>query len=53
MPNILVHLKVADEIAKKHEILDNPNYYLGIITPDAVNLYGFAEKPKRWAAHIR
>jgi len=53
MPNSLVHLKVANEISKKYVELDCPQYYLGIIAPDTVNLYGFAEKSKRWAAHIR
>ena len=53
MPNALVHLNVANKIAKKHINLDESQYYLGIIVPDTVNLYGFAEKSKRWAAHIR
>lgn len=53
MPNSLVHLKVGNEIAKKYKELDYPQYYLGTIAPDTVNLYGFAEKSKRWAAHIR
>ena len=53
MPNALVHLNVANKIAKKHINLDESQYYLGIIVPDTVNLYGFAEKTKRWAAHIR
>jgi len=53
MPYTLVHLKVGSEIAKKYKKYDKPQYYLGLIAPDAVNLNGFAEKDIRWSAHIR
>ena len=53
MPTQIIHLKIGYEYAKKHKQYDNEQFYLGIIAPDAVNLKGFAEKEKRWNAHIR
>lgn len=53
MPTNLIHLKVGYEYAKKHKEYDNKQFYLGLITPDTVNLHGFAEKEKRWGAHVR
>lgn len=53
MPTSIIHLKVGYEYARKHKEYDNKQFYLGLIAPDAVNLNGFAEKEKRWGAHIR
>lgn len=53
MPKLLIHLKVGYEYVKRHKQYDNEQFYLGLIAPDAVNLNGFAEKEKRWSAHIR
>lgn len=53
MPTSLIHFKVGNEYAKNHRQFDNSQFYLGLITPDTVNLHGFAEKKVRWAAHIR
>lgn len=53
MPNIMIHEKVAYNIAKKDKKLDTPNFYLGALAPDAVNLNGFAPKEKRWTSHLR
>lgn len=53
MPTSLIHLKIGYEHAKKHNQYNNKEFYLGLIAPDAVNLNGFAEKEKRWGAHIR
>lgn len=53
MPTPIIHLKVGYEYAQKHKQYDNKQFYLGIIAPDTVNLNGFAEKEKRWGAHIR
>ena len=53
MPTSIIHLKVGYEYAKRHKQYDNKKFYLGIIAPDAVNLNGFAEKEKRWSAHLR
>ncbi|MCI8699931.1 MAG: hypothetical protein HFJ47_01145 [Clostridia bacterium] len=53
MPTSIIHLKVGYEYAKKYKQYDNKQFYLGLIAPDAVNLNGFAEKEKRWNAHIR
>lgn len=53
MPTSLIHLKIGYEHAQKHKEYDNKQFYLGLIAPDAVNLNGFAEKEKRWGAHLR
>ena len=53
MPSILFHELVGYKIAKKYKKYDNPDFYLGIIVPDAINAYGFASKEKRWATHFR
>lgn len=53
MPTSLFHLNVSKKIAEKHQKYDTPNFYIGTIAPDAVNLNGFAEKSIRWAAHKR
>lgn len=53
MPSILFHMRVGVEIIKKNPKLDNPQFYLGLIAPDAVNVDGFAPKNIRWDAHIR
>ena len=53
MPNIFIHEKVAYNIAKENKYLDTPNFYLGVLAPDAVNLNGFAPKEERWASHLR
>ena len=44
MPNIFIHEKVAYNLAKENKYLDTPNFYLGVLAPDAVNLNGFAPK---------
>lgn len=53
MPNIFIHEKVAYNIAKENKYLDTPNFYLGVLAPDAVNLNGFAPKEERWTSHLR
>ena len=53
MPTCLFHLNVSKKIAEKYPKYDTPNFYIGTIAPDAVNLNGFAEKNIRWAAHKR
>ena len=53
MPTPIIHLKIGYEYAKKYKQYDNAQFYLGLIAPDAINLHGFAEKEKRWSAHIR
>ena len=53
MPNIFIHEKVAYNIAKENKYLDTPNFYLGVLAPDAVNLNGFASKEERWTSHLR
>ena len=53
MPSILFHELVGNKIAKKYKKYDTCNFYFGIIAPDAVNAYGFADKEKRWSTHLR
>lgn len=53
MPSTLFHLKVGYEFATKHTEYNKPEFYLGVIAPDAVNLNGFAEKSIRWKSHNR
>lgn len=53
MPTSMFHLNVAKKIATMYQKYDTPNFYIGTIAPDAVNLNGFAEKKVRYAAHRR
>lgn len=53
MPNIMIHEKVAYNIAKEIRELDNKDFYLGALAPDAVNVHGFASKEERWTSHLR
>lgn len=53
MPSLLIHLRVAYELKDKLLVENLPQFYLGTIAPDTVNLNGFAEKPIRWKAHLR
>ncbi len=53
MPSTMVHLFTADKIASALEINDISQFFLGSVSPDAVNLNGFASQEVRYAAHIR
>lgn len=53
MPSILFHELIGYKFAKKYKKYDVPNFYLGVMAPDAVNAYGFASKEKRWKTHFR
>ncbi len=53
MPSSCVHLKVAYLLKSKMNIKNQSEFYLGCISPDAVNLDGFAEQKVRYTAHIR
>ncbi|MCR5607098.1 MAG: hypothetical protein K6F69_09835 [Treponema sp.] len=53
MPSSLYHLNVAYLIAQADKSLYTPEYFLGAIAPDCVNLNGFAPKNIRWQAHNR
>ena len=52
MPNIMIHEEVGYFLSKRIG-KNSYNYYLGILTPDAVNLNGFAPKIDRWTSHLR
>ncbi len=53
MPSIAVHLTVASLLADRLSVSALPDYYLGTISPDSVNVDGFASQQQRYAAHIR
>ena len=49
-----MHLYVGKKIVERYpQIIDHPQFYLGCIISDSVNIDGLAEKAVRWAAHIR
>ena len=53
MPSVCVHLMTACILKDRLDIINESDFYLGSIAPDAVNLNGFAEERVRYAAHLR
>ena len=53
MPSFPVHLVVADMLAETIGVQNMPDFMLGTIAPDSVNLKGFASQELRYGAHIR
>ena len=53
MPTSVIHEIVAKKITTSNKMLDNYNFYLGCVAPDAVNFSGFASKEIRWKSHLR
>ncbi len=53
MPSSIVHLFVANSIKNALGVTDEAQFYLGAISPDAVNLDGFATEQVRYTAHLR
>lgn len=53
MPSSPVHLKVAYLMCEELGIGDRGEFILGAISPDCVNLSGFASEELRYNAHIR
>ena len=53
MPSFPVHLVVADMLAETIGVQNMPDFMLGTIAPDSVNLKGFASQQLRYGAHIR
>ena len=53
MPSCPVHLKAAFLLCDKLGIENKPDFFLGSIAPDCVNLDGFASQEIRYGAHIR
>lgn len=53
MPSACVHLKVAYLLTDTLNISNKADFYLGAVSPDAVNLEGFANEKTRYNAHIR
>ncbi len=53
MPSAIVHLKAAYDMAEILNIQDQGQFYLGAVSPDAVNIDGFADQSVRYPAHIR
>lgn len=52
MPSIMIHEEVAYYLSSRINI-NSYNYYLGVLTPDSVNIDGFGSKIDRWTAHLR
>lgn len=49
-----MHLYVGYLLARETGgIASPPQFYLGCVAPDCVNMDGFAKKETRWAAHLR
>lgn len=54
MPGSITHLEAAYKFANQNlSDSEKPLFFLGSVAPDAVNMDGFADKPIRWAAHLR
>lgn len=53
MPSFPVHLVIAQKLCDEIGILCKPDFMLGTIAPDSVNLKGFASQELRYGAHIR
>lgn len=53
MPSAIVHLKVAYDIAQKLGVKNYGQFYAGAVSPDAVNIDGFADQSVRYPAHLR
>ncbi|MBR1751359.1 MAG: zinc dependent phospholipase C family protein [Ruminococcus sp.] len=53
MPSAIVHLKAAFDLAERLKVQNLGQFYLGAVSPDAVNLDGFAGQEVRYPAHIR
>lgn len=53
MPSAVVHLKVAYDLRDELGIKDDGRFYVGAVSPDAVNIDGFASQEVRYGAHIR
>ena len=52
MPEIVIHEKVAYELAKLNDLYSR-DFFLGNMAPDSVNFLGFAPKEERWTSHVR
>lgn len=53
MPSFPVHIIVAQALCGEIGVENKPQFMLGCIAPDSVNLKGFASQQVRYAAHIR
>lgn len=54
MPSNMIHLLTGLAFVGSSNLVKNQSqFYLGCIAPDAVNVYSFAEKNVRTAAHLR
>lgn len=53
MPSSIVHLFVANSLKESFCVENCSQFFLGAISPDAVNLEGFASEEVRYGAHIR
>ena len=53
MPSAVVHLRVAYDLAERLGVVNLGQFYAGAVSPDAVNIDGFAAQSVRYPAHLR
>ena len=53
MPSAVVHLRAAYDLADALGVKNLGQFYAGAVSPDAVNVDGFAEQEVRYPAHLR
>ncbi|MBR6336189.1 MAG: hypothetical protein IKR76_00495 [Ruminococcus sp.] len=53
MPSAIVHLKAAYDLANELGVKNYGQFYAGAVSPDAVNIDGFAPQSVRYPAHLR
>lgn len=53
MPSFPVHIIIAQMLCGEIGVTSRPDFMLGTIAPDSVNLKGFASRAERYGAHIR
>ncbi len=53
MPGPIIHLRAAYYYNVRQNDKLSGEIYLGAVSPDSVNVGGFASKEKRWPAHLR
>lgn len=53
MPSAIVHLKAAFDLKDKLDVKNIGQFYMGAVSPDAVNIDGFADQSVRYPAHLR
>ena len=53
MPSAVVHLRAAYDLKEELCVTNYGQFYIGAVSPDAVNVDGFAPQEVRYPAHLR